>query len=259
MPPPSDRYPDVLAPPPTAAAGFALDRVSVPKASDVLADQLRARIRSGELGEGQALPTERELVRQSGLSRATVRESLRILEVEGLIEIRAGRAGGSRVRRPAGEELSRHLDLFIWGRRIGLEELTEVRESLEAVAADGAARRRTQADLADLAEKTRAVERAVDVMPDYLAANLAWHLAVVHASHNDLLISFMQALSHAIHQETALEAFDSPAVRAATLKIHRSIFNAIQSGDADAARRRMARHLTAAGRLALDAAGRGKS
>lgn len=182
-----------------------------------------------------------------------MREALCILEVEGLIEIRAGRAGGSKVRRPAGRELSRHLDLFIWGRRITLEELHEVRESLETVAAEGAARRRTEADLVELGKKTGAVERAVTVVPEYLAANLAWHLAVAQASHNELLIHFMNVLSNAIHQETALEAFDSPAVRAATIKIHRSILTAIQAGDAEAARRRMARHVSAAGRLALAA------
>jgi len=46
-----------------------LGRLSVPKAGDVLADQLRRRIRSGELREGQFLPAERELVQQTGLSR----------------------------------------------------------------------------------------------------------------------------------------------------------------------------------------------
>ncbi len=236
-------------------AALALGRVNVPKASDVLAEQLRTRIRSGELGTGQSLPTERDLVLQTRLSRASVREALRILEVEGLIETRTGRSGGSRVSRPAGRELSRHLDLFIWGRDVGLEELNEVREALETVAAEGAARRRTDADVADLTAKTLAVETAVEVVPDYLAANLEWHLAVVRASHNDLLIGFMEVLSNAIHQETALDAFDSPQVRAATLKIHRSIFNAIASGDAEAARRRMARHVGAAGRVALAASG----
>ncbi len=232
---------------------LALGRVNVPKASDVLAEQLRSRIRSGELGTGQSLPTERDLVFQTGLSRVSVREALRILEIEGLIETRAGRSGGSRVSRPAGRELSRHLDLFIWGRNVGLEELNEVREALETVAAEGAARRRTDTDVADLEAKTRAVETAVDVLPDYLAANLAWHMAVVRASHNDLLIGFMEVLSNAIHLETALDAFDSPAVRAATLKIHRSILNAIVARDADAARRRMARHVGEAGKVALAA------
>jgi DNA-binding transcriptional ArsR family regulator len=69
--------------------------LSVPKASDVLADSLRQRILSGELPTGSALPVERELAATTRLSRTAVREALRILEIEGLIEIRPGRSGGS--------------------------------------------------------------------------------------------------------------------------------------------------------------------
>ena len=96
----------------------AVGRITAPKASDVLADALRARIRSGEWPEGLALPTERDLSAQAGLSRTSVREALRMLELDGLIEIRPGRGGGARVRRPAGDELTRQLELFIWGRNI---------------------------------------------------------------------------------------------------------------------------------------------
>ena len=78
-----------------------LAAVVVPKASDVLAARLREMILSSGLAEGTPLPTERELVTQSGLSRASVREALRVLETEGLVVTRAGRDGGSQVRRRA--------------------------------------------------------------------------------------------------------------------------------------------------------------
>lgn len=234
------------------AGPVCLERVTVPKAGDVLADRLRDRIRSGQLHQGQTLPTERELVVQTGLSRTSVREALRILEVEGLIEIRPGRNGGSRVRRPGGDELTRHLELFIWGRNVGFEALHDVREALEAQGAEGAARRRTDADLEELVAKTKAVEAAFGDLEQYLAANLAWHMAVARASHNELLISIMNALSNAIHQATSIEAFDSPDVREATVAIHRRILAAIKAGDADAARRRMSRHVAAARQAALN-------
>ncbi|MGB9250194.1 MAG: winged helix-turn-helix domain-containing protein, partial [Mycobacterium sp.] len=64
-----------------------LKPVDVPKASDVLARELRERILSGELVEGTALPAERELVKQTQMSRATVREALRILEVQNLVRV----------------------------------------------------------------------------------------------------------------------------------------------------------------------------
>jgi GntR family transcriptional regulator, transcriptional repressor for pyruvate dehydrogenase complex len=228
-----------------------LSRITAPKASDLLADQLRARIRSGEWPEGHALPTERELSAQSGLSRTTVREALRMLEIDGMIEIRPGRGGGARVRRPAGDEFTRQLELFIWGRNISPGHLHDVRTALEALGAEGAARNRTPSELDDLMAKTRAVERAIDDINAYLDANLAWHLAVARASHNELLISFMEVLSTAIHEATEIEAFDSPHVRLSTLKIHRAILDAIAAGDADAARRRMLRHVSAARDVAL--------
>jgi GntR family transcriptional regulator, transcriptional repressor for pyruvate dehydrogenase complex len=236
----------------------AFSRITAPKAADVLADELRAHIRSGEWPEGLALPTERDLSAQTALSRTTVREALRMLEVDGLIEIRPGRGGGARVRRPAGDELTRQLELFIWGRNIGVEHLHDVRMALEALGAEGAARNRTEADLADLVAKTVAVEAAVGDLTRYLDANLAWHMAVVRASHNELLISFMEVLSQAIHDATEIAAFDSEEVRMSTLRIHRAILAALVDGDADAARRRMTRHVSAAREVAMGRRGESK-
>jgi GntR family transcriptional regulator, transcriptional repressor for pyruvate dehydrogenase complex len=230
-------------------------RITAPKAADVLADELRARIRSGEWPEGLALPTERDLAAQTALSRTTVREALRMLEVDGLIEIRPGRGGGARVRRPAGDEMTRQLELFIWGRNISVEQLHDVRTALEALGAEGAARNRTKADLADLSAKTTAVEAAVGDVTRYLDANLAWHLAIVRASHNELLVSFMEVLSQAIHDATEIAAFDSEEVRTSTLRIHRAILAAVVDGDADAARRRMTRHVSAARDVAMGHSG----
>ena len=230
-------------------------RINAPKAADVLAEELRGRIRSGEWPEGLALLTERALSIQTGLSRTSVREALRMLELDGLIEIRPGRGGGARVRRPAGAGLTRQLELFIWGRNITMEHLHDVREALEALGAHGAALRRTEADLTDLVARTEAVEAAVKDIVRYLEANLAWHMAVVRASHNELLISFMDVLSNAIHRTTESEVFDTPAVRESTLRIHRSILTAIAAKDPEAARRRMARHVRAAREVAMGRAG----
>ena len=65
--------------------------VNVPKAGEVLANLLREKILDGEIAEATNLPNERELTEQTGLSRASVREALRILEGEGLIVKRLGR------------------------------------------------------------------------------------------------------------------------------------------------------------------------
>src|SRR3712207_4142903 len=90
-----------------------LEPVLVPRASDILAGKLRDIILSGRIPAGGALPTERELVAQSGLSRASVREALRVLEVEGLILTRVGRSGGSTVTLPGRASVARSLELFV--------------------------------------------------------------------------------------------------------------------------------------------------
>src|SRR6202020_1199423 len=106
-----------------------LKPVDVPKASDVLAREIRERILSGELVEGTALPAERELVKQTQMSRATVREALRILEVQNLIRVRAGRAGGAFVQRPSTKSMANSVSMMIRGQRIRLADLMETREA----------------------------------------------------------------------------------------------------------------------------------
>src|SRR5260370_17016439 len=107
-----------------------LTPMPVPKASDVLADDLRERILLGEFPEGTALPTERDLVVQTRMSRATVREALRVLEVQGLIRIKTGRAGGAFVQRPGDQSAAGSVALVIRGRRIRMAALLPTREAL---------------------------------------------------------------------------------------------------------------------------------
>src|ERR1700739_2914491 len=117
-----------------------LTPMPVPKASDVLADDLRERILLGEFPEGTALPTERDLVAQTQMSRATVREALRILEVQGVIRIKTGRAGGAFVQKPDDESVADSVALVIRGRRIRMAALLETREAIEPACAQLAAK-----------------------------------------------------------------------------------------------------------------------
>lgn len=228
------------------------DTLTVPKASDVLAAEVRERILSGEFGEGTPLPPERQLVEQTGLSRATVREALRILEVERLLEIRPGRGGGAFVRRPGRESLANTVRLVIRGQRIRLAALHETREAIEPACAALAARRRTERDLADLDAAGAELVEAGDDIPRFLRANVRWHVTVARASGNELLIGFMSALSESIHAATNLEAFMDAGIREVTARAHTRITEAIRAGDEAAARRRMSRHVCGFARAAAE-------
>jgi DNA-binding FadR family transcriptional regulator len=228
-----------------------LKPVDVPKASDVLARELRERILSGELVEGMALPAERELVKQTQMSRATVREALRILEVQNLVRVRAGRAGGAFVQRPTTKSMANSVGILIRGQRIKLADLMETREALEPFCAELAARKRTDDDLAVLDQANDDIAAPDADLPAFLQANLDWHVGVAMASHNELLIGLMTALSQAIYTGTENAAFVDDDVRAVTARAHRSITTAIRSRDAEAASRRMQRHVHSYAKAAL--------
>lgn len=219
-----------------------LSPMQVPKASDVLADDLRERILRGEFPEGTALPPERELVSQTRMSRTTVREALRILEVQGLVQIRTGRAGGAFVQQPGQESIASSVSLLIRGRQIRVAALLETRESVEPSCAQLAARYRTDSDLTELDRANEAIS-AEGPLTDFLTANVDWHIAVAVASHNELLTGFMLALSRAIYAATDNQTFVDEDVRRTTVRAHKSITEAIRMRDPDAAIRRMKRHV----------------
>jgi DNA-binding FadR family transcriptional regulator len=225
-----------------ARSTMRLTPLEVPKASDVLANELRERILSGEHPEGTPLPPERELVVQARMSRTTVREALRILEVQGLIRIKAGRAGGAFVQRPGEESVASSLELLIRGRRIRLASVHETREAIEPTCARLAALNRTTEDLHSLDAANDAIVAAGD-LDAFLQANVDWHIAVATAGHNEILTGIMMALSRAIYTTTRNEGFVDDEVRSIAVRAHRSVTRAIRERDADAAVRRMTRHV----------------
>jgi DNA-binding FadR family transcriptional regulator len=216
--------------------------MQVPKASEVLANELREGILSGRFPEGTALPPERDMVLQTQMSRTTVREALRILEVQGLIRIKTGRSGGAFVQRPGGDSVANTVSLLIRGQQIRMTSMLEAREGLEPACARLAAKYRTDEDLARLEAASAAV--TVDgPLEDFLRANVDWHVAVATASHNELLAGFMAALSRAIYASTDNRRFVDAEVRATAIAAHEKITEAIRARDMDAALRRMTRHV----------------
>lgn len=220
-----------------------LQPMSVPKASDVLADDLRERILRGEFPSGTALPPERELVNQTKMSRTTVREALRILEVQGLVAIKTGRSGGAFVQLPGGDSVATSVSLLIRGQQLRLTALLETREAIEPACAGLAAKYRDDDDLAALDAANAKISDPEASLDEFLQANVDWHLAVATASHNELLTGFMSALSEAIYSSTENTAFVDDEVRKTTYHAHKNITDAIRAGDPAVAIRRMTKHV----------------
>jgi len=205
-----------------------LSKMKVPRASEVLAHELSEGILSGEFLEGAGLPPERELVAQTGLSRTTVREALRILEVQGLIKIKAGRAGGAFIQRPGEQAMANTVEDIIRGREIRRSALLETRWAIEPYCARLAARTRTDEQLSELQSTASTV-------------NGDWHVAVARASNNALLSGLMVALSQGISAATDRDLVDGVALGHA-VEAHHAINQAILAHDEETAEREMSQH-----------------
>jgi DNA-binding FadR family transcriptional regulator len=225
-----------------------MGQITVLKSSDALAAVLRERILDGTLEEGAPLPPERDMVDDTGLSRSSVREALRVLQLEGLVRTKAGRNGGAFTRRPDRGGLAHSVGLFVRGRRVPIRALLEARTAIEPSLAYFAALNRSDGDITALEEACRALETAPD-RAAFGAANMAWHYAVARASHNDLLIAFLESIATAITQTSTEHGRvfegNSVNVRDAVARAHRSVTDAVIRRQADAAKRRMERHLDA--------------
>ena len=177
------------------------------------------------------------------MSRTTVREALRILEVQGLVVIKTGRSGGAFVQQPGGDSVATSVNLLIRGQQLRLTDLLETREAIEPACAGLAAKYRNDDDIAALEAANSTIGDLQAPLEGFLRANVEWHIGVAVASHNELLTGFMTALSNAIYSSTENKAFVDDDVRKTTFKAHKTITDAIRSGDSAAATRRMTKHV----------------
>lgn len=212
--------------------------------ANVLAGRLQDAIARGDLAVGTSLPSERELMTTYEVSRTTVREALRMLSAHDLIQVKRGRTGGSFITSPSSHSVVRSLTRFIKGQDIRFVDLVAAREAIEPAAAAQAAVSRTEEKLAALRLLCVECENSVADSDAFVAANLKWHFGLAEASGNPLFVAFLTSIATALHAATDLEVFDL-RIRKAVVGMHWQIYNAIQDGDPDAARRRTERHLSA--------------
>jgi GntR family transcriptional repressor for pyruvate dehydrogenase complex len=219
--------------------------IAAPRTSDLLARELRRQILTGGLPAGTPLPAERELVVQTGLSRGSVREALRILEAESLVTTRPGRFGGAFASKPDDESLGRSISIYVHGKGMSLLSLLQTREAVEPSLAALAAQNRTDTELQELVDATARVESASGNPAEFLRMNVEWHMAIAKASHNELLRAFMLSISNMVYQASAIDNFVTDDMCKKVMHAHRRILDAIAAQDAPTASRRMARHLAA--------------
>ncbi|HEX2815527.1 MAG TPA: GntR family transcriptional regulator [Phenylobacterium sp.] len=161
--------------------------VQIPKAAQVIADTLRRRIVLGALAPGDALPNEPELMSEFGVSRASLREALRILETEALIEVRRGAKGGVRIRRPSDEVAANAMGALLQMRGATLDEVLEALEIIEPPLMGTLAARRSEADLEVFRAHIERERALIDDFPAFSQATTDLHRILAERSKNAVL------------------------------------------------------------------------
>jgi DNA-binding FadR family transcriptional regulator len=161
-----------------------LARRTPPKVSHLVAADLRHMILTGELAEDQRLPPEAELATACSVSKETLREALRILESQSLLEIRRGRGGGPVVRRPGIDAVSRYVALLLQLRQATLAQLEEARAVVETPAAEQFAVRATDAEIEQLVAHHDTERAGVDDPLAFAAAVTAFDQTVTELAGN---------------------------------------------------------------------------
>ncbi|MBU6533627.1 FadR/GntR family transcriptional regulator [Streptomyces mayonensis] len=202
--------------------------------SEQVISALRQQIASGEWPVGSRIPTEPELVEQLGVARNTVREAVRALAHNGLLDIRQG--SGTYV--VATSELA-----GVMQRRFAETDprhIAELRSTLESAAARFAAERRTEKDLKQLDALLVRREEAFETgdTEAFVTADANFHLAVVAASHNDAMTAMYADLDE-VMRDWLRGDVGSELTPDAHMD-HTRLVDAIRAGDAETARREAA-------------------
>ena len=209
---------------------------TAPRAFEHILGELEASISAGALEAGDRLPPERDLAARYGVSRASVREAIRVLEAMGIVSVRRGAEHGVVLLQEPGNAFQPVLRLLVALRHVSLDDAIEFRAMVEG----GAARR-----LAAIGDPGGALAGLLDRMesPDtrqseFHSLDATFHVTLVRTAGNALLNLVEDAVDGLLRKvitDLSLIAWDWDAIRPQLIAEHRAIHDAIVAGDGERA------------------------
>ncbi|SMC78522.1 FadR/GntR family transcriptional regulator [Papillibacter cinnamivorans] len=203
------------------------------KAYEVVIDFIKKQISSGTLRLEDRLPPERELAEELGVSRNSVREALRVLDILGVVSSRQG--AGNYVSSHFESSLVEMLSLMYLLQNIGYRDLTDFRYGLERQALTHAVGRATETQVREMEENIRAMEAAGEESLK-AAYDKNIHYAIAKISGNVLINDTLQALSEVMDRyivDVRGKILRRPGNQARLQDAHRRMVSAIRDGDLD--------------------------
>ena len=223
----------------------------------LIADELRSLIVSGELSDGEWLGKEPDLVKRFAVSRPSLREALRILETEGLITVVRGLHGGVVVHQPDERMTARTAALVLRSRNVSLADVFEARSLLEPVAArEIAAKRSRRAIVAQLGALIDEQEEAIEDPEAFGVANATFHERLVSLAGNQTFSIVAEMLNEIVARAvTAVSSADDVAgsltTRKRGIRSQRRLLELLEAGEAAAAEKHWRDHMAVVGRIML--------
>ena len=206
----------------------------------VIADDLRRLVYEG-LRPGDRIGTEAALAKRFGVSRITMRDAVRTLEAEGVVEVAVGAGGGIRVAQSRPEHLGEALAIQLHLLDVGRDELAGAMHAMEPEIVRLAAENATPPDLTrlrSLVERSRVLREDADA---FTVSALDFHLELARLSGNRVLLETVRALRSAQRRRFRAEASRTTADR--VVRYHAAIVDAMERHDVEGAVDAMREHL----------------
>lgn len=224
----------------SAAPDLTLTPVRKTRVFEGVARQIQRLIADGALSPGDMLPPERELAERFAVSRGSVRDAIRTLEIVGLVAARQGE--GTVVADVSPEAMAAPLASVLVRKRELLAELLEVRKIIEPALAARAARRATDQDVARLEEILRRQRARMVRGESTVEEDSEFHSVLAHAARNSVILKVLDVLMDLL-RETRARSLQVEGRLQRSFAGHRRVLEAIRRRDPDAAERAVRRHL----------------
>jgi GntR family transcriptional regulator, transcriptional repressor for pyruvate dehydrogenase complex len=237
--------------------------IHLPKAAELVANELRRRLLTGEVSEGANFPTESLLSEELAVSKPTIREAMRVLESEGLVRVRRGLGGGAQALRPTSATVARHAGTLLQYNGATLEDIIDCRAMLEVPAIGRLASRGHDPDT--IAALEAAIDRGTMTggRQDAVAAEGHFHETAIGLAGNKTLsllcstVNQVVAVAASRVRPTPGDDAEAQSYMKAAHRAHVRVVQLIKAGDRAPAEAHWDRHLRAGLRYLLSSPSQG--
>ncbi len=224
------------------------------KLSHEIRDRLLDMIQTGELKEGDKMPSEHDLMERYGVGRPAVREALQALENMGLISIQHGEK--AKVKKVTAEDILAQIDSttrhLLSSSIQNVEHLREARQVFEVGVVKLAIQRASSNSISKLQEKLEHMRRSKGDRTEFVKADQSFHTTIAEISGNPILIAVSQAMFKWLsesHQNGHQNLLGVPGLEDLTLKEHEAIFEHFVNKDPNGAAKAISDHILRANKL----------